>query len=140
MEDVTPQLYEQIEKAFRSGLGSDPVIKAAEKRVKNGKATMMDAWKYSERVSKCASKALRQVLTEENLPNGILYWNISTRTVKPLFYEVYDIVLDMAERIQMQLDKNHNIGLKTKRPSFPEDRMNQFLNKISEVEENAEGE
>lgn len=128
--DVAPKLYDQIEKRFRGAVATDPQIKAIKKKVKNKTAELNDAWVYASRISEHASNALKHVLTPSNLPDGVLYWNIADRTVRPVIELACGMNADMYVMIQEVEWERQKIGLKPKRPNVPKERVDVFLNKL----------
>lgn len=138
MKDIVPELQKSILTDFYKRVEEDNKIQ----RILSGeneKATFADVSKLSARLGEYAADSLKRNLTDETLPDGVLYWNIAKRTIAPLMQEVQKIALDMAEVIQAREDKQAGIGIKPIRPEFNEERieavMNKavFLSKMSEV-------
>jgi hypothetical protein len=86
--------------------------------------------KLSARLGEYAADSLKRNLTDETLPDGVLYWNIAKRTIVPLMQEVQKIALDMAEAVQTREDKEAGIGIKPIRPEFNEGRIEAVMNKV----------
>ncbi len=56
-----------------------------------------------------------EVITEERLPNGRMYFNIADRVVRPLLEENKKNIADVCFRVQTDLNKRSKIGLKAVR-------------------------
>ena len=129
MKDIVPELQKSILADFQSQVEEDYKIQ----RILSGedeKATFADVSKLSARLGEYAADSLKRNLTDETLPDGVLYWNIAKRTIVPLMQEVQKIALDMAEAVQTREDKKAGIGIKPIRPEFNEERIEAVMNKV----------
>lgn len=129
MKDIVPELQKSILADFQSQVEEDYKIQ----RILSGedeKATFADVSKLSARLGEYAADSLKRNLTDEALPDGVLYWNIAKRTIVPLMQEVQKIALDMAEAVQTREDKKAGIGIKPIRPEFNEERIEAVMNKV----------
>lgn len=129
MKDIVPELQKSILADFQSQVEEDYKIQ----RILSGedeKATFADVSKLSARLGEYAADSLKRNLTDETLPEGVLYWNIAKRTIVPLMQEVQKIALDMAEAVQTREDKKAGIGIKPIRPEFNEERIEAVMNKV----------
>ena len=132
-QDIVPELWAKIESTFDSAVSMDPFIRSFNYKVDKGTVTDADVFKVVERYGVHASKALRMHLTEENLPNGVLYWNIANRTIRPMFEKVYELINESAEKELLARNKRDGINIKAVKPQFPEERINEFINKVVAV-------
>ena len=129
MKDIVPELQKSILADFQSQVEEDYKIQ----QILSGedeKATFADVSKLSARLGEYAADSLKRNLTDETLPDGVLYWNIAKRTIVPLMQEVQKIALDMAEAVQTREDKEAGIGIKPIRPEFNEERIEAVMNKV----------
>lgn len=129
--DVVPQLMQEINTAFKTNNMTDRRLASVSKRIRDGTASLADGHLYAERVGKNASKALQKVLTEENLPDGRLYYNIANRTVKPVLMENQRLINEAASDIQKIADVKSGIGLNSVKPNFPEERVQGLIDKMT---------
>ena len=136
MEDVAPKLYSQIRKLFDSAVGNDSQLKRVENRIRDGTATQKDVLLYSQRLGKHASDACKTVLVPENLPDGILYYNIGERTVKRLIQENEADILTKASKQNAAMNKAEGVGLKAKKPK--RDRAESLVSAMCNDEADAE--
>lgn len=134
--DIVPALYEKIQSAFEKNMKASRQIQSFQRKDKH---TAKEVSLYSAEVGKCASKALSDCLSEADLPNGKLYWNIAQRTIIPLLRRAYEMVMDAAEEMQRQEDEKLGINLTPVRPEFPEERARGLINKLIEYQEDDNG-
>lgn len=130
-KDVVPELVKAIGKAFDTHTGNDRTLARVTKRIRDGTATQEDGHIYAIRIGKDSSRALRDVLTEENLPDGKLYYNIATRTVIPTLENNQELVNDAASQIQKRQDARKKLSLNPVRPSFPQERIDGLIEKMT---------
>lgn len=131
-KDIVPELMKSIEKAFDIHMANDRTLSRVEKRIRDGTASQEDGHIYAIRIGKDSSRALKDVLTEDNLPDGKLYYNIATRTVIPTLEKNQTLITDAASQIQKVHDEKKNISLNPVRPSFPKQRVNDLIDKMTE--------
>ena len=131
-KDVVPDLLKSIEKAFQIHTENDRTLSRVTKRIRDGTATQEDGHEYAVRIGKDSSKALRDVLTAENLPDGKLYYNIATRTVIPTLENNQALVNDAASKIQKSQDKKKKLTLNAVKPKFPKERIDGLIDKMTE--------
>lgn len=129
--DVVPELLSEIETAFKSHNLSDRTLARVSKRIRDGTATQIDGHAYAERLGKNASKALQDVLTEDNLPDGKLYYNIATRTVIPTLETNQALINDAAAEILKTEDVKSKLHLNAIKPKFPAERINGLIDKMT---------
>lgn len=130
-KDVVPELMKSIEKAFEIHTANDKTLARVSKRIRDGTATQEDGHVYAIRIGKDSSRALRDVLTEQNLPDGKLYYNIATRTVIPTLENNQALVNEAAAQIQKTADAKRKISLNAVKPGFPKDRIAGLIDKMT---------
>lgn len=135
--DIVPELYEKLHAEFEQNIKRNQRIQSFLK--KGDKASQKEVSLYSAELGGCVSDALGTVLTEDNLPNGKLYWNIAQRTIIPLLKEAYEMVMAAAEAVQKREDKALGINIRPIRPEFPEERAKGLIDKLIEYKEEDNG-
>lgn len=131
MTDVVPELLSDIETSFRTHNMTDRTLSRVAARIRDGTATQVDGHTYAEHLGRNASKALREVITPDRLPDGKLYYNIATRTVVPTLQTNQQLVNEAASSIQSAIDAKTGIGLKSVSPEFPIERVNGLIDKMT---------
>lgn len=135
VNDIVPELYENIRNDFEAALKTDPAVMEFEKRMKKGTARMQDVSEYAGNVGECALESLRSNLKAGNLPDGTLYWNISERTVKPILELVHAMINEAAKAVQTKEDEKRRIGIKPVAAPFPGERVRAFMNALAAGQE-----
>ena len=130
--DVVPVLNERIQTSFQGNMMKDRRVLQISNRIRDGTATFKDGHDYAERLGENLSRALVKNLNERTLPDGKLYYNIANRTVVPALETNYVLTNEIAEQIQSIIDKPLGIGLKSVRADFPESRIHDLINKMTE--------
>lgn len=131
MTDVVPGLLSDIETAFKTNNMTDRTLARVSAKIRDGTATQVDGHTYAEHLGRNASKALREVITPDRLPDGKLYYNIATRTVVPTLENNQALVNEAASLIQQSIDKKTGIGLRSVNPQFPVERINGLIDKMT---------
>ena len=129
MKDIVPELLKSILGNFRTRVERDTAMQGI-LLGHDKKSTIAEVSRLAERVGEHAYLSLKENLTEKNLPEDTLYWNIAKRVIVPLMKDVQRTCLDMAEAAQRSQDKKSGIGIKSIRPPFNEERIDSVLNKI----------
>lgn len=138
--DIVPELYTQIHADFDAKIHKNKIVKTFRSRLKKKKADAKGVSLYAAELGKCAAYALTQNLTQENLPDGKLYWNIAERTIQPILEECHQMVMAAASEVQRQEDEKEGINLKPIESDFPVYRVRDFMNKlVALVEEDTDG-
>lgn len=145
MEDIAPELYNEIEKKFTAAVQSDSRIKNVVNKLKSGRGTQADMRAVSERLGKHASDAMKEVLVVDRLPDGKLYWNIAERTIKPVLEQVHQTVNTLATLEQRTVDLKHHVNVAVKMGRDPAEHIRTVMgfatNSVSQEElSNALGE
>lgn len=113
MDDIAPEMYDAIMERFEYYKRNNHTIERCEKRLKNGTATYgNDAYDYANALGNCMSDAFMDVITQDRLPNGHMYYNIAERTVRPALEHVGVLAGEYANGVQKILNKQYGIGLK----------------------------
>lgn len=127
-EDIVPALYKKILREFNRQVNDDTWITGFRARLE--KATQEDVDKYAQRLGKYASKALRDGLKPENLPDGKIYWNIAKRTIEPLLKNVTGMVNDAMTTVISSSHSKMNLGVKPAEAPFNQERCDAIMNRI----------
>lgn len=126
--DISPELYEKIVTRFDEMRLSDKTCEEMRKRFRSGSATYREGGKYAERVGKHLSKALEEVLTEDVLPNGTLYYNIAENTLGKALYMDAELIEETAQQIQAGINAKAGIQLKPVKVTPDADRIHGLVN------------
>ena len=136
--DIVPELNKKIQKEYEKEIENNKQINKFLQNLEAEKATSKDVSLYAEQLGACASRAITKNITEENLPDGKIYWNILSRTVEPVLKDIHKAVNDAAEKVQKREDKANKIGIITQRAEFPILRMRDLFDKLISILENGD--
>lgn len=132
--DIVPELLEAIQTRFKELCQSDSRLQALLVKVENGSVEMLDAMSIAEQVGGNTAKALTELLTAANLPDGILYYNIATRTLEPVLTNSYNISATCtAEAINAGLTKA-GLGLKAQTAVADPERIDGIIQRLCAAE------
>lgn len=110
MNDIAPELFERVSKRFEYYVSRDDKIKRSLARLEKGTATFEDAYYYAQSVGYCLSDAFT-LISEEDLPDGTMYYNIAQKVVEPLLERAAAMCEDYAKRTIKELNEKAGIGL-----------------------------
>lgn len=134
MDDIAPQILEQLKTRFSEKISLNPKIRAMAKKINAGDATYTDAENYAYLIGEALSQTFGELLSSAVLPDGRMYFNIADRVIRPLLEEDHKIVADAAALVQTMLNKKANIGIKAQSVAVNEDRVYGIVNKVAEAE------
>ena len=134
MEDIAPQLFEQLKKRFSESIAANPKIRALHKRIEAGKATYADAEEYAYLIGEALSQTFGKYLSSSVLPDGRMYFNIADRVLRPLLEEDHAIVSEAAAMVQTFLNQQAGIGIKAQTVAVNADRVRGIIDKVSNAE------
>ena len=133
MSDIGQELYQEIKSEFQSALEKDGELARIQSRIDSEKAKLSDIYKYADRIGQIASGILIDCLAEDKLPEGILYWNIAQKTVKPLLESVHQLINEKAAAVQKYTDAAEGIRINSVTGTFPEDRVDDLIQKLVDI-------
>lgn len=129
--DIGLELYEEIKKKFENGYKNHPVLENILERIKKGKATSEDTFKYAKCLGDILSNAISDTVSPDKLPDGQLYYNIAKKILEPTLKTNHALVNDIASQIQEISDRAYNISLNPRIPAFPQDRLDKIVSAAS---------
>lgn len=134
MDDIAPQLLQQLKTRFSEKISLNPKIRSMAKQIMDGSATYVDAEEYAYQIGQALSQTFGELLSSDVLPDGRMYFNIADRVLRPMLMEDHKIVADAAEKVQNALNKKAKIGIKAQSAPVNEDRIYGIVNKVAEAE------
>lgn len=131
MEDIAPKLLEEIEKTFKEKVKKNKKIISFLEKVKTGSADFTDCQLYSKELGQVLGNTFKEVLREDVLPDGRLYWNIAERTMLPMLNNNFDLVTNASVEVQKIIDIKDGIGLAPIKPQRNDDRIKGILDNVT---------
>lgn len=132
MEDIVPSLLEEIRTEFTRLVENDEYIIKLNGRIRDGTATLHETSLYARKLGDHLSDVLQNTLTEDVLPDGRMYYNISERIITPMMKQNFDLTSAKAEEVQRLIDSKSGIGLNPIKADFPEARVKQIVDSLTE--------
>ena len=132
MEDIVPSLLEKIEKDFRAKVDADNEMSRLFTKFDDDKGTLHDVSLYARRLGDLLSMTLQENLTEDVLPDGKMYYNIADRILNPMMRQNFNLTMEQALTIQKLIDAKSGIGLEPISADFPESRVKQIIDSLTE--------
>ena len=134
MEDIAPQLIEDVTREFRKLYEASGTIQNLLSKVKQGTATYAEAQKYALEVSRIIGQAYERHISSAVLPDGRMYYNIASRLVPETLDENHRLVSGYAADVQDALNKAAGIGLKAHAVELDDDRVDGLVELASNAD------
>lgn len=111
MVDVSPALLDKMREAFGSLVSNDAEVAGLLKRLQAEAPKYSDAQQYAIRIGELLGNCFGDVLTESELPNATLYYNIAKAVVEPMLLQDQQMVADVAGSVITALNEAAGIGV-----------------------------
>ena len=140
MKDIAPDLYDSIMKSFmdkyiKARGESNSAISRTLEKLGEGTATFKDADLSAIELSRMLSGSLGDVLKLEDMPDGILYYNIADKTLGVSASEVYGMAADIAADVMDSINNRSGFKIKAVTAQVNKDRLNGLVSAASEAKE-----
>lgn len=126
-KDIVPALLEAIQKDFDNGHATSKQIQQLLSLLAEDKATYLQANNYAVEVGKLLSKALKNKVTADALPNGKMYFNIAEKLFNATLKNNYDLIADYSSKVQSKVNNDAGIRLKAQTPKLNQDRVDGLI-------------
>lgn len=134
MEDITPQLIQQVTEEFRRLYAASGRVQQLLEKVKQKTATYAEAQQYAIEVSRLIGNAYEKYISSATLPDGKMYYNIASRLLPETLDENHKLVSQYAANVQAALNKKANIGLKVQTAELDQDRVDGLVELVSNAD------
>lgn len=131
VKDVAPDLLKRVQKAFEKRYNEHELVQQS---LTKDKPTYVDAHNYAVGTGESLAGAFQAQITEEDLPNGQMYYNIAERVVKPPLIENYRLITTYTSQVQSALNKQTGVRIRPQTPVLDMDRINGFVERLSSGE------
>lgn len=134
MKDIAPELLERLQKAFQKKFSNNVNIRRLNRSLDQGKATYEEANNFALEIGDMLASVFQENLSEKDLPDGRMYYNIAKRVVEPTLVQNYELTSAYCLAVQEELNKQAGLSLKAQKPALNQDRINGIVNRLSEEE------
>lgn len=125
MTDIAPELLKKVQQSFE-----EETAKLWED-IKNSVKSYEEAYSYAIKVGEALSKSFGVNITPEVLPDGMMYYNIADKVVRPMLKAEYDLTSQAAVEAQRAANKAAGIGMKPQAAGFDDDRAQGIIDRVS---------
>ena len=80
------------------------------------------------------AQVYKKYITEDALPDGRMYYNISQRILQPTLEGNHELITDVAKQVQENINKQAGLGLKAVVPEFNQERVDGLVNHLDHAE------
>ena len=125
MTDIAPELLEKVQQSFEAetaGLRDE---------IANGVKSYEEAYAYAIQVGEALSKSFGVNITPEVLPDGMMYYNIADKVVRPMLQAEYELTSAAAVQAQGSANRAAGIGIKPLTADFDENRAQGIIDRVS---------
>lgn len=129
IKDVAPDLLKRVQKAFEKRYNEHELVQQS---LTKNKPTYVDAHNYAVGTGESLAGAFQAQITEEDLPNGQMYYNIAERVVKPPLIHNHQLIARYTEIAQQQLNDQAGVRIRPRRPSLNTDRIDGLIDRLTE--------
>ena len=123
MEDIGKELCERVREVFEQRNISNAFMVRLKDEIARGTATMRDTSLYSQTLGINLRRAIKEVVTPDELPDSTLYYNIAHSILEPLLRDTYEDVNAVCAEVQRKLDGKAGIHLAPQKADFPAERV-----------------
>lgn len=134
MKDIAPELLEKMRKDFNKLFSESSLIAIITEKKKAGTLSFKDADDCAEEIGAIINEVFAKYLTEGNLPDGKLYYNIANRVMDPTLKDGYALSAEIAVDAQVIANKSAGIGLNAVTPAPNQDRIDGLVDIAAEAE------
>lgn len=137
-KDIVPELWEEIEEAFKKKLEDSKIIKALQKKMEEGTLTAEDSFVYAKEIGDLRKSVLKEFITEDILPDGRMHYNIAQRILGDSVFEDYKLISSFSQEAFSQVNKNAGINLKGVSVPYNHEKTDGIINHASDAERYAD--
>jgi hypothetical protein len=129
VKDVAPELLKKVQKEFQKRYNEHKLVQQS---LTKDKPTYVDAHNYAVGTGESLAGAFQAQITEEDLPNGQMYYNIAERVVKPPLIHNHQLIARYTKIAQQQLNDQAGVRIWPRRPSLNTDRIDGLIDRLTE--------
>ena len=133
-EDITPALLDKIQREFNSSLNQSSKVASIQSKLTKGTATYLDAQTYSIELGELLTKAFKNNLSSDVLPEGRMYFNIAERILNETLGTNHQLISTLTKQVQETLNANAGLGLKSAEVPVYQSKIKSLINRIANEE------
>lgn len=129
--DIVPELLRQIQLEFTKGIVNSRKLLVLLEKLELKLATYADANEQAIEVGEILARVLANTIKPEDLPNGMMYYNIAERILDPTLKTNHQLVTAYASDVQSILNEKAGLHIKPQIPAVNQERIDGLVNRIS---------
>lgn len=131
MNNLEEELLELLLKDFKEEISKSKKINDILNITKEGTANFADSLLFAKECGKCIEKAFRNNISDDVLPDKKISYDLAKLLIESITKENYEIVTSQCTSVQTVLNKKANIGLKSIKPKYNEEKVEGIITYIS---------
>lgn len=120
--DIAPEISANIKKSYNAYVSKDKRIAQLEKNLAK-KSNWADANEFATRHGEALVKAVRDNVSSEILPDGIMYYNIAEKVLPENLISSEHIIEEYALKVQQKMLEDSGYHIKALKPDHNADRV-----------------
>ncbi|MDO5016548.1 MAG: hypothetical protein Q4E09_06035 [Eubacteriales bacterium] len=131
VKDLVPGLLKQIEREFANGMANSRKLFLLLDKLEKHMATYADANEQAIEVGEILARVFAETIKPEDLPDGIMYYNIAERIIDPTLKTNHHLVTAYASDVQKTLNEKAGLRIKPQIPEVNQERIDGIVKRIS---------
>ncbi len=128
--DIVPELLKRVQDEFNKLYESNTKAKRIIKLVDSGDATYEEMADFSVTIGELMAKAYKTITSEE-LPDGMMYFNIADRVIRPTLETAQELVLEQSALTQKALNTKAGLGLNAVKGEVNQSRIKGIVDRLT---------
>ena len=125
MTDIAPELLEKVQESFEAETAG------LREEIKSGVKSYEEAYDYAKKVGEALSRSFGVNITPEVLPDGMMYYNIADKVVRPMLMAEYNLTSEAAVNAQRSVNKAAGIGIRPLEAEFDAEKAQGIIDRVS---------
>lgn len=125
MTDIAPELLEKVQESFEAETAG------LREEIKSGVKSYEEAYDYAIKVGEALSRSFGVNITPEVLPDGMMYYNIADKVVRPMLMTEYNLTSEAAVSAQRSVNKAAGIGIRPLKAEFNAEKAQGIIDRVS---------
>lgn len=125
MTDIAPELLEKVQERFEAETAG------LREEIKSGVKSYEEAYDYAIKVGEALSRSFGVNITPEVLPDGMMYYNIADKVVRPMLMTEYNLTSEAAVSAQRSVNKAAGIGIRPLKAEFDAEKAQGIIDRVS---------
>lgn len=125
MTDIAPELLEKVQESFEAETAG------LREEIKSGVKSYEEAYDYAKKVGEALSRSFGVNITPKVLPDGMMYYNIADKVVRPMLMAEYNLTSEAAVNAQRSVNKAAGIGIRPLEAEFDAEKAQGIIDRVS---------